>query len=195
MSQNQNRPALLAYARKSPCPETVGKKKDAVPSIERQTSLLTEAAARWPECDFIRCFAEVESARLVPWEERKELQALLKFINRGDHLVVWRLDRLANNPFDLFAILKILMAKDVRAYKLTMFARGWEANKRKCQKRLEKEAELKARAEAKRMAMQPIRQAKMDATALWLSQQRTRRELANGNGHASPTSSGPETSS
>ncbi|MGV4878570.1 recombinase family protein [Acetobacter indonesiensis] len=45
--------------------------------------------------------------------DRNQLDRLIRFVKRGDVVVVTRIDRLARSTFDLFAIISRLQAKDV----------------------------------------------------------------------------------
>lgn len=44
---------------------------------------------------------EATSGRTVPWDERDGFRALMEVIGPGDHLVIWRLDRIDRQPFRL----------------------------------------------------------------------------------------------
>ena len=44
------------------------------------------------------CFTEHESATATGWEKRDQFQALLRELERGDLLIVWRLDRIDRRP-------------------------------------------------------------------------------------------------
>lgn len=85
MTENRN-PPRLGYARVS----TVGQ------TLEAQLEQLAAAGC-------VTIFREKVSGAQA---NRKELTRLLKMLERGDVLVVTRIDRLARSTFELFAIIK-----------------------------------------------------------------------------------------
>lgn len=110
----KDKPLFFAYARKSPTGFTAGQtEKDPIPSIDRQEADLMAMAARFPACDYADCYRELESAVEVAWDERPVLKQLLSDIKPGDHLGLWRLDRLERNPFRLISALDLLTKREV----------------------------------------------------------------------------------
>ncbi len=75
-------------------------------NIDSQMDILKEA---YPDG---KVFVEKESAGSR--ENRKELEIILRIIDDGDELVVYKLDRLARCQDDLQDIMKILKAKNVK---------------------------------------------------------------------------------
>lgn len=63
---------------------------------------------RTQHCDKI--FQEKASGARI---DRNQLDRLIRFVKKGDVVVVTRIDRLARSTFDLFAIINRLQAKDV----------------------------------------------------------------------------------
>lgn len=63
-------------------------------------------------------YQELESAVKVPWTERPQLQALLAVLQPGDHLVVWRLDRLERSMFRMISLLSELLDRGIHVHTL-----------------------------------------------------------------------------
>ena len=107
-------PRFFGYARKSPTGFTSGQTaNDPIPSLDRQESDLYKMAERFPECAYAGCFREHESAVEVAWNKRPVFKTLLSDLRKGDHLGLWRLDRLEREPFRLMAALKTLVDLEV----------------------------------------------------------------------------------
>lgn len=61
---------------------------------------------------------EHESATKMPYDKRPELSRLLGKLKPGDHLVVWRLDRLDRKMFRLHALIQMLIDRGVTLHTL-----------------------------------------------------------------------------
>ena len=62
--------------------------------------------------------SERESAWKVSWRDRPELKLLFRRLQRADHLVVWRLDRLDRQPFELVHICEWLKHRNINLHLL-----------------------------------------------------------------------------
>jgi len=60
------------------------------------------------------CYHEHESATVVSWEKRKEFQAMFAELEKGDMLIVWRLNRIDRKPFRMHYALNMLHEHGVR---------------------------------------------------------------------------------
>lgn len=69
---------------------------------------------------YAACFSEHESAVFVSWRNRPQFQSLLREIESGDILVVWRLDRIDRQPFRMLAALDQLTERKIRVIALEL---------------------------------------------------------------------------
>lgn len=106
-------PSSFIYARKSPCPESIAQAHagNGVDSLEQQEALCRRKAEALAAegVPFAAIEKEHESAAVVEWRKRPKLQALLAQMHPGDHLIVWRLDRLESNFMRLMDLLNRLI--------------------------------------------------------------------------------------
>jgi len=112
------RPRWYGYARASKT-EQVNSTPRQTEDIRRYVATLEEAQKG--EIEEGRIAAENESATSVRWYERAALAALIDEIQSGDHLIVWRLDRLDRSPFEMVALVKKLCEEDVTVHTLSDF--------------------------------------------------------------------------
>jgi DNA invertase Pin-like site-specific DNA recombinase len=92
-------PNLIGYARVSTDDQTVALQTDALESAS---------------C--ARIFTETASGKNT---KRPELEAALDYLNEGDTLVVWRLDRLGRNVVDLITLVEELKERGIEFRSLT----------------------------------------------------------------------------
>ncbi len=106
-------PRAFIYCRKSPCPESIAASQSggSIDSLTQQETLCREKAVALG-LEVIAVAQEHESAAMVPWSKRPGFVDLLAQMHAGDHLVVWRLDRLESNYMRLMELLgKLIDAK------------------------------------------------------------------------------------
>jgi DNA invertase Pin-like site-specific DNA recombinase len=79
-------------------------------SLDLQTDALEAAGC-------VRVFAETGSGKST--KRRDQLQSALDYLNAGDTLVVWRLDRLGRSVTDLIALVTGLQARGIQFHSVT----------------------------------------------------------------------------
>ena len=84
-------------------------------STEDQSLALQTDALESAGC--VRVFSETGSGKST--KRRDQLQAALDYLNPGDTLVVWRLDRLGRNIADLIALVSGLQDREIEFRSLT----------------------------------------------------------------------------
>jgi DNA invertase Pin-like site-specific DNA recombinase len=84
-------------------------------STEDQTLALQQDALQAAGC--VRVFSETGSGKST--KNRDELHAALKYLNEGDTLAVWRLDRLGRNVVDLIELVTELQERGIEFRSLT----------------------------------------------------------------------------
>ena len=90
---------------------------EEVKTVEVQAAEI-EAKARNIDGAFVRCRKELELVAKDPWPERPEFHMLLRQLCRGDHLIVWRLDRIDHNPIRLIRAVEVLVKRGVCLHSL-----------------------------------------------------------------------------
>lgn len=106
-------PAIYGYARDS----TDEQVANLNVQVERITLSATTLAARtglaWDQC-----YAEIGSAICIRWNKRPEFVKLKGKLQRGDHLFLWRLDRIDRNPFAMIEAVRWLVESGIVVHTL-----------------------------------------------------------------------------
>ncbi|MFH1922623.1 MAG: recombinase family protein [Planctomycetota bacterium] len=101
---------VLGYARTSSEEQKSG--------LETQKVNITARGFRQMELDddaeWKGCYCEHESATTVSWEDRPEFQAMFAELEKGDMLIVWRLNRIDRKPWRLHNALDKLDTAGIR---------------------------------------------------------------------------------
>ncbi len=100
---------IFGYARASDA-------RAQVLSPERQQSQITDRAKKLEEetgATLAHIRTDRDSARHVRFDERPELVKLMREIEKGDHLIVWRLDRFDRSMAGIVAVLKWAADRDI----------------------------------------------------------------------------------
>lgn len=106
-------PRVWGYARAST--------SDQVMSPERQVDLVTAKGQTIKGAQWIRCRVDIASATKCRWNDRQrrpEFCKLMDQMEQGDHLVLWRLDRLERKMFPMVQALDWLVRRGISIHVL-----------------------------------------------------------------------------
>lgn len=111
MTDRNGQPRIWGYARAS--------RNHQVKSPEVQLSLIEEKAKTIQGAQWARCRTDAAtSATEIRWNERPEFVKLMNEMEPGDHLVIWRFDRLERSPFAMVHALEWLVNRGVSVHVL-----------------------------------------------------------------------------
>jgi DNA invertase Pin-like site-specific DNA recombinase len=114
MINNYNKtPRVWGYARAST--------SDQVMSPEKQLDLITAKGQKIEGAKWARCRVDVRSATKSRWNDRKrrpEFGKLMDQMEQGDHLILWRLDRLERRMFPMVQALDWLVRRGINIHVL-----------------------------------------------------------------------------
>lgn len=106
-------PRAWGYARAST--------SEQVMSPERQVDLITVKGQNIEGVQWVRCRVDIKSASKSRWDDRKkrpEFCKLMDDMEQGDHLIVWRLDRLERKMFPMVEALDWLVRRGISIHVL-----------------------------------------------------------------------------
>lgn len=87
-------------------------------SVLMQEDIIRNRAAKL-QGQLVKTFTDpATSGRDVRWEDRNGFRALIDVLTPGDHLIIWRLDRIERNPFAMLEALRFLVDAGVSVHVL-----------------------------------------------------------------------------
>jgi DNA invertase Pin-like site-specific DNA recombinase len=103
--ETDDRPRIWGYASKEP-------EEDDVKGVRVQIARIQDKAR---ELDGVWCGCRIEHEldAQLPYRDRPQLKCLFDELCRGDHLILWRLDRLDGNIFALIKALRFLVNRKI----------------------------------------------------------------------------------
>ena len=102
---SQPAPRIFGYA------HATSYRRDQGATVQEEMIL---AKAKTLEGQWVRCHRDEQtSATDICWSERPEFQKLMHQLEPGDHLIIWRLDRLDRSPLGMVAALEWLVDRGV----------------------------------------------------------------------------------
>ena len=106
-------PKIWGYARSS--------HDESLESVEMQAGRIEDLAVKLSERgEFAGIEKEHVSASTVRWNKRHGFKQLMHKMERGDTLIVWKLDRLDRNFWGMFDCVRYLVGMDIKLYALTV---------------------------------------------------------------------------